>query len=146
MKFSFKNALFDLQDICYFNFECLHPWGIIVDYGNTFSNVGYVVCGLFFICIVNRRSQRHQRFLQLAEQRSSYLKQSPSQHGMVKVWYVKVILGNNELYPELKDGSRVFLESLSCLVCKWLRIIKGRVRSDQSCLKVVCEIMSYIRN
>ena len=76
------------QDICYFNFECLHPWGNILDYGNTFSNVGYIICGLFFLFTVNRRSQQYQRFCELGRQNSAYLRDDPCQQGLEeKVFY-----------------------------------------------------------
>ena len=50
------------MDTCYFNFLCLYPWGPIADFGHVFSNIGYIICGLFFIFIVKNRSRKYERF------------------------------------------------------------------------------------
>merc|ERR1719500_60345 len=50
------------MDTCYFNFLCLYPWGPIADFGHVFSNIGYIICGLFFILIVKNRSRKYEQF------------------------------------------------------------------------------------
>jgi len=50
------------MDTCYFNFLCLYPWGPIADFGHVFSNIGYIICGLFFILIVKNRSRKYEEF------------------------------------------------------------------------------------
>ena len=50
------------MDTCYFNFLCLYPWGPIADFGHVFSNIGYIICGLFFILIVKNRSRKYEKF------------------------------------------------------------------------------------
>ena len=55
-------------DICRFNFECLHPFAGIQDFGHVFSNISYITCGVVFLCIVvNRRNRR----LMLSSKRSA---------------------------------------------------------------------------
>ena len=39
------------QDLCYFNFLCTHPLGIVTDFNHVFSNLGYVMLGILFIFI-----------------------------------------------------------------------------------------------
>ena len=50
------------MDTCYYNFLCLYPWGPIADFGHVFSNIGYIICGLFFIFIVKNRSRKYYNF------------------------------------------------------------------------------------
>jgi len=50
------------MDTCYYNFRCLYPWGNIADYGHVFSNIGYIICGLFFNFIVWNRKRKYTRF------------------------------------------------------------------------------------
>ncbi|XP_062571062.1 SID1 transmembrane family member 2-like [Saccostrea cucullata] len=42
-------------DICYYNFNCAHPWGLVSSFNNIFSNIGYVSLGLLFLFLVYRR-------------------------------------------------------------------------------------------
>ncbi|XP_068621709.1 SID1 transmembrane family member 1-like [Battus philenor] len=37
------------QDLCYYNFLCAHPLGLLSDFNHVYSNVGYVVLGLVFM-------------------------------------------------------------------------------------------------
>ena len=48
-------------DTCYYNYLCLYPWGPFADYGHVFSNVGYVISGLFFMAIVKHRSYKYDK-------------------------------------------------------------------------------------
>jgi hypothetical protein len=50
------------MDTCYYNFLCLYPWGPLADFGHVFSNIGYVICGGFFILIVKNRSRKYAHF------------------------------------------------------------------------------------
>lgn len=47
------------QDLCYYNFLCAHPLGLLSDFNHVFSNVGYVLLGLLFLLLVNRRERMH---------------------------------------------------------------------------------------
>ncbi|KAF7272265.1 hypothetical protein GWI33_014926 [Rhynchophorus ferrugineus] len=40
------------QDLCYYNFLCAHPAFGFSDFNHIFSNVGYIIIGLFFIIAV----------------------------------------------------------------------------------------------
>ncbi|CAH1102697.1 unnamed protein product [Psylliodes chrysocephalus] len=40
------------QDMCYYNFLCAHPLGGFTDFNHIYSNIGYVVFGILFICAV----------------------------------------------------------------------------------------------
>ena len=42
-------------DQCYYNYRCKARFWILEDYGAVFSNVSYILCGLFFIGIVSIR-------------------------------------------------------------------------------------------
>ncbi|XP_037072022.1 SID1 transmembrane family member 1-like isoform X1 [Pollicipes pollicipes] len=48
------------QDICYYNFLCAHPLGVLSDFNHVYSNVGYVLLGLLFIGLTKRRDLLHQ--------------------------------------------------------------------------------------
>ena len=48
------------QDICYYNFLCAHPLGVLSDFNHVYSNIGYVLLGLLFIGLVKRRDLIHQ--------------------------------------------------------------------------------------
>ncbi|XP_066555248.1 SID1 transmembrane family member 1 isoform X2 [Amia ocellicauda] len=52
------------QDICYYNFLCAHPLGVLSSFNNILSNVGYVLLGFLFLLIVLRRDLLHQRALE----------------------------------------------------------------------------------
>ncbi|XP_018319207.1 SID1 transmembrane family member 1-like isoform X2 [Agrilus planipennis] len=47
------------QDLCYYNFLCAHPLGILSDFNHLFSNIGYVMLGILFLIIVRRRERQH---------------------------------------------------------------------------------------
>lgn len=42
-------------DLCYFNYYCAHRLGTFHDFNHIFSNLGYLICGPVFICIVYLR-------------------------------------------------------------------------------------------
>ncbi|XP_014669089.1 PREDICTED: SID1 transmembrane family member 1-like [Priapulus caudatus] len=43
------------EDICYYNFLCAHPLGVLSAFNNVFSNAGYVMLGLLFLGLIYRR-------------------------------------------------------------------------------------------
>ncbi|EGI61710.1 SID1 transmembrane family member 1, partial [Acromyrmex echinatior] len=43
------------QDMCYYNFLCAHPLGLLSDFNHLFSNFGYVMLGLLFIFLTYSR-------------------------------------------------------------------------------------------
>ncbi|XP_060073124.1 SID1 transmembrane family member 1-like [Ylistrum balloti] len=43
------------QDICYYNFDCSRPLGVLSAFNNVFSNIGYVMLGSLFLLLVWRR-------------------------------------------------------------------------------------------
>lgn len=49
------------QDMCYYNFLCAHPLGLVRDFNHVFSNLGYVLLGILFIFIVSRKEYLHQK-------------------------------------------------------------------------------------
>lgn len=49
------------QDLCYYNFLCAHPLGVLSDFNHVFSNIGYVLFGLLFILLTWRRDIMHRR-------------------------------------------------------------------------------------
>ncbi|XP_034778348.1 SID1 transmembrane family member 1-like isoform X1 [Acipenser ruthenus] len=52
------------QDICYYNFLCAHPLGVLSAFNNILSNVGYILLGFLFLLIVLRRNILHKRALE----------------------------------------------------------------------------------
>uniref|UniRef100_H3B1E4 SID1 transmembrane family member 1 n=1 Tax=Latimeria chalumnae TaxID=7897 RepID=H3B1E4_LATCH len=52
------------QDICYYNFLCAHPLGVLSAFNNILSNIGYVMLGFLFLLIVLRRDILHRRALE----------------------------------------------------------------------------------
>ncbi|XP_035963070.1 SID1 transmembrane family member 1 isoform X4 [Halichoerus grypus] len=52
------------QDICYYNFLCAHPLGVLSAFNNIFSNLGYVLLGFLFLLIVLHRDILHRRALE----------------------------------------------------------------------------------
>lgn len=49
------------QDICYYNFFCVFPYGKLADFGHVFSNVGYAISGLYFIIKVYIRRLKFEK-------------------------------------------------------------------------------------
>lgn len=47
------------QDLCYYNFLCSYPLGLLSDFNHVFSNIGYVLLGLLFVLLVYRRDRMH---------------------------------------------------------------------------------------
>lgn len=45
------------QDMCYYNFLCAHPLGLLSDFNHVFSNFGYFVLGLLFIFLTYSRER-----------------------------------------------------------------------------------------
>ncbi|KAL4823693.1 hypothetical protein H8958_007025 [Nasalis larvatus] len=52
------------QDICYYNFLCAHPLGVLSAFNNILSNLGHVLLGFLFLLIVLCRDILHQRALE----------------------------------------------------------------------------------
>ncbi|XP_029795160.1 SID1 transmembrane family member 1 isoform X3 [Suricata suricatta] len=52
------------QDICYYNFLCAHPLGVLSAFNNILSNLGHVLLGFLFLLIVLRRDVLHRRALE----------------------------------------------------------------------------------
>merc|ERR1712180_190217 len=42
-------------DYCYYNFLCVKPLGMLFVWNHILSNIGYMIMGLLFLCIVHRR-------------------------------------------------------------------------------------------
>ncbi|XP_038201158.1 LOW QUALITY PROTEIN: SID1 transmembrane family member 1 [Arvicola amphibius] len=52
------------QDICYYNFLCAHPLGVLSAFNNILSNLGHVLLGFLFLLIVLRRDLLHRKALE----------------------------------------------------------------------------------
>lgn len=48
------------QDMCYYNFLCAHPLGLLSDFNHVFSNFGYVLLGLLFIFLTYSREYHYE--------------------------------------------------------------------------------------
>ncbi|RZC36405.1 Sid-1-related C [Asbolus verrucosus] len=47
------------QDLCYYNFLCAHPLGVMSDFNHVLSNSGYVMLGFLFLGITHNRELTH---------------------------------------------------------------------------------------
>ncbi|XP_070549049.1 SID1 transmembrane family member 1-like [Ptychodera flava] len=47
------------EDVCYYNFLCSNPLGVLSSFNNVFSNVGYILLGILFIIITRREERKH---------------------------------------------------------------------------------------
>ncbi|KAM6141035.1 LOW QUALITY PROTEIN: SID1 transmembrane family member 1 [Pterocles gutturalis] len=55
------------QDICYYNFLCSHPLGVLSAFNNILSNVGHMLLGFLFLLIVLRRDILHRRAMEMKD-------------------------------------------------------------------------------
>ncbi|NWJ06388.1 SIDT1 protein, partial [Crypturellus undulatus] len=55
------------QDICYYNFLCAHPFGVLSAFNNILSNVGHMLLGFLFLLIVFRRDILHRRAMEMKD-------------------------------------------------------------------------------
>ncbi|XP_062474468.1 SID1 transmembrane family member 1 isoform X7 [Pezoporus occidentalis] len=55
------------QDICYYNFLCAHPLGVLSAFNNILSNVGHMLLGFLFLLIVLRRDILHRRAMDMKD-------------------------------------------------------------------------------
>ncbi|RVE42947.1 hypothetical protein evm_012400 [Chilo suppressalis] len=49
------------QDVCYYNFLCAHPLGVLSDFNHVLSNAPYVILGLAFMMQVSRTGPDQKR-------------------------------------------------------------------------------------
>merc|ERR1719150_288737 len=63
-RFSHEQSLTGNQDICYYNDLCRKPLGLVRDFNHVFSNLGYCVFGLLFMCIVLFKKLKFESFLE----------------------------------------------------------------------------------
>ena len=54
------------QDLCYYNFLCAHPLGVLSDFNHVYSNLGYVMLGLLFMAITWYKDLNSKRNLVFA--------------------------------------------------------------------------------
>ncbi|XP_070548974.1 uncharacterized protein [Ptychodera flava] len=61
--FAYQNIFHDNgdEDICYYNFLCSNPLGVLSSFNNVFSNIGYVLLGILFLIITRREEKLHQK-------------------------------------------------------------------------------------
>ncbi|KYO22459.1 SID1 transmembrane family member 1 isoform X2 [Alligator mississippiensis] len=52
------------QDICYYNFLCAHPLGVLSAFNNVLSNMGHVLLGFLFLLIVLHRDILHRHTME----------------------------------------------------------------------------------
>lgn len=52
------------QDICYYNFDCSRPLGLLSAFNNVFSNIGYIMLGSLFLLLVWRRDLVYKKAVQ----------------------------------------------------------------------------------
>ncbi|KAJ8978861.1 hypothetical protein NQ317_009005 [Molorchus minor] len=48
------------QDLCFYNFLCAHPLGLISDFNHLFSNIGYILFGVLYLVISYNRERTHR--------------------------------------------------------------------------------------
>ncbi|XP_074653774.1 SID1 transmembrane family member 1-like isoform X2 [Tubulanus polymorphus] len=60
------------EDICYYNFLCAHPLGVLSAFNNVFSNIGYIMLGILFLGLTWRRDILHKRAVESRDQYEQY--------------------------------------------------------------------------
>jgi len=51
------------EDLCYYNFLCAHPLGLLSDFNHVYSNIGYVMLGGLFMIFVWRREFMYRQLV-----------------------------------------------------------------------------------
>ena len=49
------------QDLCYYNYLCAHPFGVLSDFNHVYSNLGYVMLGILFMAIVFLKERKAEK-------------------------------------------------------------------------------------
>jgi len=52
------------EDLCYYNFLCAHPLGLLSDFNHVYSNIGYVMLGGLFMIFVWRREYMYRQLVE----------------------------------------------------------------------------------
>eukprot|EP01135_Chromosphaera_perkinsii_P007935 Nk52_evm7s1073 gene=Nk52_evmTU7s1073 len=66
--FSYQSRFMDgEQDLCFYNFECSRPVGKVQQFNNVYSNLGYVMVGILFLCLVRIRSNHSKELRKVTE-------------------------------------------------------------------------------
>ena len=52
------------EDLCYYNFKCAIPYGVLSAFNNVWSNTGYILLGTIFIIIITIRKYRFRKAVQ----------------------------------------------------------------------------------
>jgi len=52
------------EDLCYYNFLCAHPLGVLSDFNHVFSNIGYMMLGGLFMIFTWRRGLLYQQLVE----------------------------------------------------------------------------------
>ena len=71
------------QDLCFYNFLCAHPLGMVTDFNHLYSNLGYVLLGGLFMFVVLRRDRMHQT---VAREVFNSLVSHLNLHFSVEIW------------------------------------------------------------
>ncbi|XP_070549050.1 SID1 transmembrane family member 1-like [Ptychodera flava] len=57
------------EDVCYYNFLCANPLGVLSSFNNFFSNVGYIFLGVLFLFITRREERTYTEKYKDTEQK-----------------------------------------------------------------------------
>ena len=88
------------KDLCYYNFECQYPWFGVQDFGNIFSNVGYIILGLVFLTVVRYRIRKYREFKRRLE-----MLQLKSKYGIAEQFGIYSALGISLVLEGILSGS-----------------------------------------
>eukprot|EP00092_Neocalanus_flemingeri_P006483 GFUD01006987.1.p1 GENE.GFUD01006987.1~~GFUD01006987.1.p1 ORF type:complete len:849 (+),score=138.35 GFUD01006987.1:58-2604(+) len=69
------------EDLCYYNFLCAHPLGLLSDFNHVYSNIGYVMLGGLFMIFVWRREYMYRQLVE-ANPQIDRLYGIPQHYGM----------------------------------------------------------------
>ncbi|XP_015588840.1 SID1 transmembrane family member 1-like [Cephus cinctus] len=107
------------QDLCYYNFLCAHPLGVLSDFNHVFSNFGYVLLGMLFILITYAKDKAERN----VERNKSY--GIPQHYGLfyamgIALMMEGILSGSYHVCPNHSnfqfDTSFMYIIAVLCMV------------------------------
>ena len=91
------------QDLCYYNYLCAHPFGLLSDFNHVYSNLGYIMLGVLFMVIVFFKERQYNRQKRPNAFESGNVQLLNEPHYGVPQYFGKCLLTNvNDVYTYLE--------------------------------------------